>query len=331
MSVTNYLWDEESYLEEYDELGTTTAAYTNEPTGFGNVISQRRDSTTNFYHYDGIGSTSELSNSAENVTDTFLYNAWGNVITLTGTTINYFRWIGNVGYYWDEEIGNYYVRARIYEPAIGRWISTDPLQFVDGINLYLAYFIPSDSDPSGEQVRRKAPVKPQRKPLKFKACCSYNRSCYDCYPLPPETAETKTLTADCELAPGEKPTAKNLGLAANRCCSDPKNKPWNNWWNPYKRCSYWIATGRVGSCGKDDTLPATGCQESMLNFFDMLDKWVNGAPPGIGIPTPENLYTECAAFCQCLFPASKGVPGAKTCIDHSFCNPVLSEAGATMN
>jgi len=32
MAVTNYLWDEDSYLEEYDETGATTAAYTNEPT-----------------------------------------------------------------------------------------------------------------------------------------------------------------------------------------------------------------------------------------------------------------------------------------------------------
>lgn len=80
MTVTNFLWDEDSYLDEYDNVGTTTAAYTNEPTEFGSVVSQHRNTTTSFYHYNAQGSTQQLTDQDENVTDTFLYDAWGNEV-----------------------------------------------------------------------------------------------------------------------------------------------------------------------------------------------------------------------------------------------------------
>ncbi len=149
MAVTNYLWDEDSYLEEYDETGATTAAYTNEPTPFGSIISQYKNSETNYYHYNSQGSTHQLTDDNETVTDTFSYDAWGNEIARTGMTPTPFRYIGEVGYYYDEELGSYYVRARAYQPTTGRWISTDPIGLVEGSNLYLAYFVPNSVDPSG--------------------------------------------------------------------------------------------------------------------------------------------------------------------------------------
>ena len=36
----------------------------------------------------------------------------------------------------DPESGNYYYRARIYSPELGRFLQTDPLGYVDGLNLY---------------------------------------------------------------------------------------------------------------------------------------------------------------------------------------------------
>ncbi|MCP4401561.1 MAG: RHS repeat-associated core domain-containing protein [bacterium] len=37
---------------------------------------------------------------------------------------------------YDPESGNYYYRARIYSPELGRFLQTDPLGYVDGLNLY---------------------------------------------------------------------------------------------------------------------------------------------------------------------------------------------------
>ena len=42
-----------------------------------------------------------------------------------------------------------YKRARFYSAQLGRFISRDPLGFMDGMNLYRAYFIPRAMDPMG--------------------------------------------------------------------------------------------------------------------------------------------------------------------------------------
>jgi len=57
-----------------------------------------------------------------------------------------------VGYYTNEETDDVYVRARTYEPVMGCWLSADPLGFIDGANLYKAYFVPNGIDPSGLQI-----------------------------------------------------------------------------------------------------------------------------------------------------------------------------------
>jgi len=152
MPVEHYIYDGQNILEETDEFGNTQASYTYEPEEYGELISQHRDGKTSYYHYDALGSTRQLTDETETVTDTYTYNAWGETIEQTGTTTNPFRWIGNVGYYWDEETQDYYVRARYYGSTIGRWSRTDLLDFSDGLNLYLAYFIPNKVDPSGHSI-----------------------------------------------------------------------------------------------------------------------------------------------------------------------------------
>jgi len=154
MPVENYIYDGQNILEETDEFGTLQASYTYEPEEYGELISQHRGGKTSYYHYDALGSTRQLTDDTETVTDSYTYNAWGETIKQSGTTTNPFRWIGNVGYYFDEETQGYYVRARYYQPQSGRWMTQDPLGFVDGSNLYLAYFVPNGIDPSGMMTKQ---------------------------------------------------------------------------------------------------------------------------------------------------------------------------------
>ena len=49
----------------------------------------------------------------------------------------------------DSETGLYYYRARYYDAQLGRFISRDPIGYIDGNNLYLAHFVPRDVDPFG--------------------------------------------------------------------------------------------------------------------------------------------------------------------------------------
>jgi RHS repeat-associated protein len=154
MAVTNFIWDEvsDNVLLETDENDAVTASYTNRPEQFGELLSQDRSGTKSFYHYDGEYSTSALTDENEDITDTFVYTAYGEEVARTGTTTNPFGYKGAVGYYTDESTSDIYVRNRTYEPAIGRWLSADPLGFVDGMNLYCGYFVPRATDPEGQQI-----------------------------------------------------------------------------------------------------------------------------------------------------------------------------------
>jgi RHS repeat-associated protein len=78
-----------------------------------------------FYGYDGAGSVRQLTNSAGAVTDSYEYDAFGNKINSTGATPNNYLYRGEQ---YDPDLGLYYLRARYYNPATGRFMSRDPLE-----------------------------------------------------------------------------------------------------------------------------------------------------------------------------------------------------------
>jgi RHS repeat-associated protein len=78
--------------------------------------------TPSFYVYDGAGSVRQLTNSAGQVTDEYEYDAYGNSFTKTGTTPNNYLYRGEQ---YDRDLGLYYLRARYYNPATGRFLSRD--------------------------------------------------------------------------------------------------------------------------------------------------------------------------------------------------------------
>lgn len=138
MPTTNYVWDadNDSYLMETDGTDSTTAVYTNEPTEFGQVVSERRGATDNWYHFDAIGSTRDVTDSSQTETDSFVYSAFGVTVVRSGTTPLVFRFVGQTGYCFDEELDEYYVRRRSYRPAVSRWTSADPLGVARWARLY---------------------------------------------------------------------------------------------------------------------------------------------------------------------------------------------------
>lgn len=137
MPTVHYLWDEldDNVMEECDENGNVIAEYTHEPGLHGQLISQHRNGQTNFYHYDGMGNTSALTDNLGNVTDTYSYSAFGEEVAQTGSTTNPFGYAGALGYYVNPPTQDLYVRARFYAPRLGRWLSADPIGPI-GMNLY---------------------------------------------------------------------------------------------------------------------------------------------------------------------------------------------------
>jgi RHS repeat-associated protein len=77
---------------------------------------------TSFFIYDGEGNIRMLTDANGNVTDTYDYDAYGNVINRTGNTPNNRLYHGEE---WDPDLGMYYLRSRYYQPETGRFFTMD--------------------------------------------------------------------------------------------------------------------------------------------------------------------------------------------------------------
>jgi RHS repeat-associated protein len=140
--TTKHVWDGQNILLETNASNIVQVVYTLEPLSYGNLISQSRSGSDSFYLFDALGSTRQLSSSTSLVTDTYLYDCFGNILSggTSGSTVNPFLYVGRVGYYRDADPGTYYLRARVYDPSEGRFRSRDrsrPGQRVDYASIYL--------------------------------------------------------------------------------------------------------------------------------------------------------------------------------------------------
>jgi RHS repeat-associated protein len=147
-----FVWDGENVLIETNASNAIQAVHTLEPAYYGNEISQRRSGVSSYHHFDALGSTLQLTGSAGSVTDSYLYRAFGDLVTSSGTTTNPYQYAGRTGYSYDSDLFNFHVRARRYDPGMGRWWSRDPIGLAGGdANLYryVANAASKLTDPSG--------------------------------------------------------------------------------------------------------------------------------------------------------------------------------------
>jgi RHS repeat-associated protein len=148
----NYVWDGQNVLIEANASNVIEAVHTLEPAFYGNQLSQRRSGTTSYYHFDALGSTLQLTGSTGTVTDSYLYRAFGDLVASSGSTVNPYQYVGRKGYIYDGDLDNFQVRARRYDPTMGRWWGRDPIGLAGGdANLYryVENSATSFSDPSG--------------------------------------------------------------------------------------------------------------------------------------------------------------------------------------
>jgi len=85
-----------------------------------------------FYHPDGLGSITQITDSSKQPAASYGYDAFGNITSQTGSLTNPYTYTGRE---YDPESGLYYYRARYYDPKIGRFLSEDPIGFL-GRNSY---------------------------------------------------------------------------------------------------------------------------------------------------------------------------------------------------
>ena len=84
------------------------------------------------------------------MTDTYEYDAFGNAVNKTGATPNNYLYRGEQ---YDPDLGLYYLRARYYNPATGRFLSVDPLADEGQRRYEYAAADPVDGiDPNGSEA-----------------------------------------------------------------------------------------------------------------------------------------------------------------------------------
>ena len=91
------------------------------------LVSQRviSGSVVSFYGTDGHGSVRFLTRTNGLVTDTYTFDAFGTLIAGTITTSNNYLYCGEQ---WDADLGRYFLRARYYEPGLGRFTTMDTFE-----------------------------------------------------------------------------------------------------------------------------------------------------------------------------------------------------------
>ncbi len=134
-SSVSYLYDGLNVIQENSSSSVTN--YTRNPNsqgGIGGIVSQLSSSNIpTYYHYDGLGSVTNLTNSIGANTQTYTYDAFGNTITQAGSTANPNKFLTKE----TDASGLIYFGARYYDPKIGRFVTQDPSGMTDGPNLYL--------------------------------------------------------------------------------------------------------------------------------------------------------------------------------------------------
>jgi RHS repeat-associated protein len=109
----------------------------------------------NYYQFDGLGSTINLTDPTGAMKANYAYDPWGRSLTPMDPQQgrNKYRLSGEA---FDLSSGLYYLRARYYDPTIGRFLSPDPVMLPEmpGANSY-TYVANNPSrfvDPSGQSL-----------------------------------------------------------------------------------------------------------------------------------------------------------------------------------
>ncbi|HBQ26814.1 MAG TPA: hypothetical protein DD791_10515 [Syntrophomonas sp.] len=161
LEATNYTYNEWDQLTQY-QTGTSAAAFQYGPTGLrskkitptetiryhynnnGEVIAESNASNTvtanyiwgpdrvlskkeaggnqYYYLYNGHGDVAQIVDTSGNPVNTYSYDEWGNILSQTEQINNPFKYAGEIH---DPETGLYYLRARYYDPSLGRFINKD--------------------------------------------------------------------------------------------------------------------------------------------------------------------------------------------------------------
>ena len=109
-----------------------------------NLICMKKNGQMYYYLFDAHGNVVQMVDQNGNIVNNYTYDEWGNTKSQTEGIENPFKYCGE---YFDKETGLYYLRARYYDPTIGRFISEDSEWGKDNDPLSLNLYTYCQNDP----------------------------------------------------------------------------------------------------------------------------------------------------------------------------------------
>jgi RHS repeat-associated protein len=138
---------------------TETRSYVWDPAYIDHLVAYQRTNeagTQTYYAHSGAQySVQAVTSESGAVVERYSYDAYGTRTVEGGSNGGRSAiglTTGFTGRALDEETGLYYFRNRMYSGKDGRFVSRDPMGYVDGMSLYCGYFVPGGTDPNGEMV-----------------------------------------------------------------------------------------------------------------------------------------------------------------------------------
>jgi RHS repeat-associated protein len=152
---TNFVWDVSHPLPQVALERSGSGSPLRRYTYGAKRISMTSGSSTSYFHHDGLGSVAHVTSSSGSRRWTYAYEPFGRLRTEQrsgdSAPTNVMKFTGE----YLDPTGLYHLRARQYDPALGRFLGWDPLQAAAEKPLISTYLYADDrptvmSDPSGE-------------------------------------------------------------------------------------------------------------------------------------------------------------------------------------